>query len=59
MSYRDVLAKRGIQPLKIERTMKRGQDLVLLPVAGVETVPGRKGQFAGYQAPHKDKGMAA
>lgn len=48
MSYRDVLARKGWQPLRIERTMKRGQDLVLKPVAGVDTVPGRKGRFAGY-----------
>lgn len=50
MSYRDYLDRKGIHPLKIERTMKRGEDLVLLPVAGVATVPGRKGQFAGYYA---------
>ncbi|WP_343518134.1 hypothetical protein [Sphingomonas sp.] len=38
---------KGYQPLKIERTMKRGGDLVLLPVEGAAVVPGRKGAFAG------------
>ena len=47
-SYRDFLSRKHIEPLKIERTIKRGGDLVLLPVAGTATVPGRKGQFAGY-----------
>lgn len=52
-SYRDFLARKGIQPLKIERTMKRGQDLVLLPVSGVETVPGPRGRFAGHCTGHR------
>lgn len=61
-SYRDFLARKGIQPLKIERTAKRGGDLVLAPVAGVQIVPGRKGQFAGYCAgkiTHREQEMAA
>lgn len=49
MTYRDHLARKGIQPLKIERTMKRGQDLVLSSSCKpVIVVAGRKGQFAGY-----------
>ena len=48
MTYKDVLARRSIRnPVMIERTMKRGGDLVLLPVEGTAVVPGRKGAFAG------------
>lgn len=50
MSYRDYLDSKGIQPLHIERTMKRGGDLVLRSsCAPIEAVPGRKGCFAGYR----------
>lgn len=48
MSYRDHLARKGIMPIVIERTIKRGGHLVLksscLPVI---EVPGRRGAFAG------------
>lgn len=50
MSYRDVLAARGLAPLRIERTMKRGQDLVLVSSCmPARTVDGRKGAFAGVK----------
>ena len=49
--YREHLARRGIAPLRIERTMKRGGDVVLDSVArGVRIVPGKHGQFAGRAA---------
>ena len=49
MSYRTYLDSKGIQPLHIERTLKRGGDLLLRSSsAPIETAPGRKGQFAGY-----------
>lgn len=49
-SYRDVLAARGLAPLRIERTMKRGQDLVLVSSCmPARTVEGRKGAFAGVK----------
>ena len=49
MSYREFLASKGIQPVHIERTMKRGGDLVLHSSSEpVKVAPGRKGQFAGY-----------
>lgn len=48
MSYRDFLARKGYQPLHIERTQKRAGDVVLHSWAlPVEQAPGRKGQFAG------------
>jgi hypothetical protein len=48
MSYRDYLDRKGYQPLHIERTQKRGGDLVLRSWAlPAEEAPGRKGQFAG------------
>lgn len=61
MSYRDFLARKGYQPLHIERTMKRGQDLILRSsCAPVETAPGRKGAFAGYcKATRREREMAA
>lgn len=47
MSYRDVLARKGLEPIVIHRSQKRGGDLVLrsscLPV---EVVQGRRGQFS-------------
>lgn len=50
-SYRDHLARKGIQPLQIERTIKRGEDIILRSwSAPVETAPGKRGQFAGYCA---------
>jgi hypothetical protein len=49
MSYRDFLASKGIQPIHIERTQKRGGHLILRSsCAPIETAPGRKGAFAGY-----------
>jgi hypothetical protein len=48
MSYRDFLDRKGIQPAKIERTVKRGTDVVLHSWARpVEIAPGKRGQFAG------------
>lgn len=47
MSYRDALARKGIQPLRIERTNKRGGD-VIISSTGAHRVKGRKGSFAGY-----------
>lgn len=50
MSYRDFLALRGIEPLRIERTQKRGGHLVLRTNSRPAiVVPGRKGAFAGYR----------
>lgn len=41
MSYRDVLARKGYQPIQIERTEKLGGDVVLRSwAAPVEHVPG-------------------
>lgn len=49
MSYRDYLDRKNLAPIRIERTVKRGGDLVLRSsCAPVETAPGRKGSFAGY-----------
>jgi len=49
MSYKDFLARKGIEPLHIERTTKRGGDIILRSWSKpAETVPGRKGSFAGY-----------
>lgn len=48
MSYRDVLARKGYQPIHIERTQKRGGDVVLHSWARpAETAPGKRVQFAG------------
>lgn len=50
-SYRDVLSRKWMrEPLHIERTMKRGQDLVLVSSCmPARTVEGRKGAFAGIK----------
>lgn len=49
MTYRDALARKGLAPLRIERTMKRGGDIVLSNAhRPVKVVPGKRGQFAGY-----------
>lgn len=58
MSYRDFLDRKGIQPIQIERTQKRGQDLILRSsCVPIETAPGRKGSFAGYCIAHQDTSL--
>lgn len=48
-SYKDVLARKGLEPIRIERTAKRGGQLVLGNAAmPVRTVAGRRGTFQGY-----------
>lgn len=47
MSYRDALARKGIQPLRIERTSRRGGGIVI-GSTGAYRVKGRKGAFAGH-----------
>jgi len=46
MTYRDFLPPHYRKPLSIERTMKRGGQLVLT-LGEIKTVPGRPGAFAG------------
>ena len=49
MSYKDHLARKGIAPLRIERTMKRGGHIVLgNATRPVQVVSGKPGRFAGY-----------
>jgi hypothetical protein len=50
-TVRDVLARKGLQPIVIHRTQKRGGHLVLRSSAlPVETVGGTRGAFAGKSA---------
>jgi len=50
-SYKDTLPPHFREPLSPARTMKRAGDLVLRQSVGpADTVPGRKGRFAGYLA---------
>lgn len=47
-SYRDHLARKGLSPIVIERSQKRGGDLVLGNAAlPVRVVPGIRGRFSG------------
>ena len=49
MSYKDVLARRSIRPVRPERTLKRGGDIVLGNATRPAIIaPGKPGQFAGY-----------
>ncbi len=49
MSYKDHLARKGLEPLHIHRTVKRGGDLILgNAVMPLRVAPGGKGRFAGY-----------